>query len=507
MVKKILLGLLVVVMLSLVGIGVYVWQFDIDDYRTDLENQLQQATGFDVQIVGGLGMQTSPDLQLVANDVRFAMQDREYLDLNNVTVTVAWKPFLQRELQVMSVEMANATVSLWQDAEGNWLFPEPEKATEPESPPPAAAAALPLKRAILDRFAIDNLQVAMHRLGDTPERLLSLSDVEFELHNLLLADDAQLLIDQWPEYLERVPLKSTLNIRQIIAGGHAFNDLALTAANTGSTIDLGLLLKAYGGSFANNTAVNWLSDKLSIDTELSADTLRLSQLLQAFELEQKGEGLLELNFDGATAFDPRVPDQSLANLVGNLVLEGDGLVVEGLDVDRLVNGLLKSQEMTLTDIGGFALAGPLALLVTKGGNYTGALQGALAGETRIPALLTELKIADQKVNFQDVALATDSNRVAVAGHLNLMDQTYGPIEVQILNESGCELFGTKLKGPLDAPEIAAAELAAASVLNPLLSLAKKSQALVNECKPVYQGKIAHPVKPGNGEQGAVLQEH
>ena len=101
----------------------------------------------------------------------------------------------------------------------------------------------------------------------------------------------------------------------------------------------------------------------------------------------------------------------------------------------------------------------------------------------------EWGIKEQNAQFNDVAIATDINRLALTGDFGLAGYTFDPVNLFMLDKEGCEIFQPQINGSVEKPEVSAMAFAAKSLLNPVVSLAEKSVEAVTTCEPVYMGKV------------------
>lgn len=504
--KKVLLGFALLLVLLLVAAGIFLWQFDIDSYRHELETAIYEQTGLVTEIDGGLHLILSPDLKITAKDAKFyfklpapiaiQMPDkqpgkRELARLSELLVTAEWKPLLDQELRVKEIALNAANFSLLQNKGGELVLPEPPE-NRGEEPGPSGTPALPLSRIVIEKITINGLDLTVEQLGEQLREVTRVEQLDFNLSNLVIADNSELIISRWPEYLSLVPLASKLEIDSVGYQGHRFSNIGLKARNKEQIVTATLQADAYSGKTDARLDLDWQSDLMAVTGQLSGTGFELADLLSSLELKQQGQGKFNLEVNATSQSDNQ--NQWMEKLVADASLDGKALTVEGFDLDQLISKLAESQKLNLKDVGGFALAGPLGLMLTKGSSYGGIVQGALGGNTKITELYGNWHIADQQIQFNDVAAATENNRVAVTGHFEIEEQRFGPLNLYLLDQKGCQQFHQKLEGSLDSPEVGAVSFAVGSILNPMLSLAKESTAALAECEPVYSGRVAHPVE-------------
>lgn len=494
--KKLLIGIVATLTLLLIAMAVFLRYFDLDRYRDSIETAIYEQSGLTTEIRGGLALSLTPDITLIARQVFISSDGRELAHFDTLSAVADWDPLWRRELQIKQIKLVAPNIRLQQDEAGNLLLPKPPPAEQSSAAPPP----LPLQRLVIDNINVENLNLTVQQMGSTEQPELQLDRLNFHLTNLVIAEDQQLLISDWPNYLSRVTLTAQMKIEQLRWRKHRLNQLAIRAANKQQVINATLQALAYQGSAAGAVQMDWREQMTALTGKLEAKGVELADLLQALESTQQATGKLDLLASGnSRAHDSQ---QWLDSAKAELTLDGQSLNISGFDLDRLADKLTEAQQLNLKDIGGVALAGPLGLMLTKGHSYSGMMQGALAGTTLIKELHGHWQLADKQVLFKDVAAATEANRLAVTGHFEIEGQRFGPLNLYLLDEKGCRRFQQQLAGTLAEPEIGAMNFALGSVVNPLLSLAKSGAAVLDECKRVYSGVVKHPAA-GNGITGLI----
>jgi AsmA protein len=183
-------------------------------------------------------------------------------------------------------------------------------------------------------------------------------------------------------------------------------------------------------------------------------------------------------------------DSIVSNLNGSVDLGGNDLVLYGLDADKLIEKLKRSQNFNLVDVGAVVLAGPVALAFTKGSDFARVIISNPGEETFIPELMSEWDIKNGKLEIQDVAFTTNTNRIAAQGWIDYTTDSLN-ITIAALNDKGCSIMSQDLYGQLNNPEIGELQVVK-SLLAPVTNLVKG--ALGIECKIFYEGQVLHPPK-------------
>ncbi|WP_162906748.1 AsmA family protein [Algihabitans albus] len=214
MVKRSLIGLVVLLAL-LVGAALVVPSFvDWNAYKDQIAREIEAATGRQLTIAGDVGLSLLPTPRLTAGQVSLSNvaggQAPQMASLEALEVRVALAPLLSGDIQVQSLVLVAPTVSLERLADGraNWQFgtetapetaaPEtaaedvttrdttasdqPAQPSEPSSQPQPAASSSPAIR--LDSVSIEDGTVIYRDLATGTEERLEQLDAEISADSL-----------------------------------------------------------------------------------------------------------------------------------------------------------------------------------------------------------------------------------------------------------------------------------------------------------------------------------
>ncbi len=151
MLRKIVAGLVVLLLLAVAAVLVLPSFVDWNAYRARIAQEVEAATGRSLTIAGDVGLSILPSPRLTAAEVRLANlpggQAENLAELEALEVKVALAPLLTGEVVVRSVVLVAPTVTLERlpDGRGNWQFAAPGDATgtppQTAEPAPAETAA------------------------------------------------------------------------------------------------------------------------------------------------------------------------------------------------------------------------------------------------------------------------------------------------------------------------------------------------------------------------------
>lgn len=133
---KILAGLFFV---AIIGVAIVISTFDVNKYKPELSQAVEDATGRKLQIDGDIGFAVSLIPTVVVEDVKFANASwgskPDMVSLGKFEVQVSLMPLLSGNLQVNRVILMAPVILLETNKEGigNWIFasPTPKEVKEP----------------------------------------------------------------------------------------------------------------------------------------------------------------------------------------------------------------------------------------------------------------------------------------------------------------------------------------------------------------------------------------
>ncbi|MCB2100016.1 MAG: AsmA family protein, partial [Rhodobacterales bacterium] len=185
--KKVLVGVLVLVVLLAGGLLVAPSFVDWNAYRGEIAEQAKAHTGRTMDIGGDISLSLLPTPGLTVDDVRLAnapgAQAADFVRLKSLRVQVALAPLIRGEVQVTQIRLIDPVIELEMMADGrpNWELTPPEAAAEPtpSAPSDGAAGGEPSGAAPdvrLDSFVIENgVLVYRDAAAGTEERVEALN--------------------------------------------------------------------------------------------------------------------------------------------------------------------------------------------------------------------------------------------------------------------------------------------------------------------------------------------
>lgn len=209
------------------------------------------------------------------------------------------------------------------------------------------------------------------------------------------------------------------------------------------------------------------------------DTVLLGKMDIDIQLKLAGQGLEEVE----------------KNMNGKIFIYGNDLTLLGIDIDKMVERLERSERFTLADVGAVVLMGPVGLLVTKGSDYASLVILSPGDSSHIVEASSKWEITNGLIDLTDVAVSTNENRLAAKGGINLGADTLN-VQFALINNQGCSVFGQSVKGSLKDPKMGKLRVVKA-LISPVTNLIK----IVDDgkCEVFYDGVVRPPQLKKEGE--------
>jgi AsmA protein len=285
-------------------------------------------------------------------------------------------------------------------------------------------------------------------------------------------------------------IKGTMDLKNFKVPELQNSDMTFTIEGENDVVDL---------SFTRRTAVfekqkgrillNLTKKEPSYIIDYSVKDASLKTLMNKMKKENILTGKIDLsvhfNASGSTWKNIR---QSFS---GEFEISGNDLTLRGIDVDDAFNKYQQSQNFTLTDLGAVVVAGPIGLVVTKGGDFISLANIKLDSTklTEIKALYTNWKLSNGQITSKDVAFTTKTNRIAFNGTIDFKNDTVPGLSIAIVDKIGCSLLEQTLSGKfgaLKSSKVKVAKTLFGSVTNSMNAIVGK------DCTPFYTGKVKNP---------------
>jgi len=199
-----------------------------------------------------------------------------------------------------------------------------------------------------------------------------------------------------------------------------------------------------------------------------------------------------MDFSANLSMQGKTVNEMIQTVEGQISLRGENLTLNGSDLDREFARFESSQTFSLVDAGAFFFVGPLGLAATKGYDFAGIFRGS-EGSSEIRTLVSDWKVEHGVAQAQDVAMATNQNRIALIGKLDFVNEQFDDMTMALVDAQGCAMVLQKIRGSFRKPVVEKPGVLK-SLAGPALKLLKKGRDIFpgGECEVFYAGSVAPP---------------
>jgi AsmA protein len=453
----------------------FVLTFDTNSYRPRIEAFASGATGLEVRINGKMGPSFFP-FGVSAKDVHVANKGAEILILENLKIGVELIPLLKKQLKVTRCELVKPAVTIVKEADGEYNF----ESTEKKSTKAWLGAVSSLNELKLSKG------VLVHLDKKTGEK------TEFKDFNLTIKDIS--IGDTSGVILKNIAFAGNVDCKEIQKRDLKIDNVKSPIKAEKGVINLTPLTMDIFGSKGEGDATADLSGVAAVyKINLKVLKLDFEKLVATLGLNKVIGGTGEMH--ASLTMKEKDSGSLLSSMEGTFSLRGDNLVTYTMDLDKVFSSYETSQKFNLVDLGAFFIAGPLSTVALKGYRYGDVYIQTQSGQGNITQFISHWKITDGVADATDCALATNHNRVALKGGLDLVGERYDDVIVALLDDKGCAKFKQGINGSLDSPQMGAVS-AVQSLAGPISHLYRKAKRLIQsgDCEVFYNGAVQQPQK-------------
>jgi len=444
---------------------------DANTYKPRLEAVASGALGMEVRVGGRLGIGFFPGLLVTLEDVHIRNQGAGVASAKEVRLGIDLLPLLQKEVRVGKIALKQPRISIERDRDGKFNFEKPE----------AAGGTLPALD--LAKFSLSNatLLYADKKSGEGFEA----GDCNLDVRRLRLPGGES------PDLMKHLSFTAVLICREIRTNDFTVSDLKFSADAKNGVFDLKpVTMRVFGGQGSGSIRADFAGAVPLYQVHYSLSQFHVDEFIKTLSPQKAVEGSMDfsvnLSMQGKTAQEMRQTAQ------GQISLRGENLTLHGRDLDLEFSRFESSQNFNLVDVGALFFAGPVGLVVTKGYNFASIFQGS-GGHSEIRMLVSGWKVERGVAQAQDVAMATNKNRIALHGGLDFVNERFNHVTAALIDAKGCAKVRQKIRGTFQKPVVEKPNILK-SLTGPALELLKKGRELFpdEECEVFYAGSVAPP---------------
>jgi AsmA protein len=444
---------------------------DADTYKPRLEAAASRALGMDVRVGGQMGIDLFPGLHITLEDVHIGNPGADVAIVKEARVGIDLLPLLKKEVRFGSIALKYPSISIERDRDGNFNFEKPQSAG-------GTLPALALPKISLSE---GTLLFANKQSGQGLEAL-----------------DCSLKIDQLrrsggksSDLVKGLSLTANLACSEIRRNGFTVSDLKMSVAGKDGVFDLKPVTMTVFGAQGSGSIRADFSDALPrYGVRYALPQFRIEEFFKTLSPQKVAEG--SMDFFANLSMYGKTVDKIRQTTKGQILLRGENLTLNGRNLDQELSRFESSQNFNLVDVGAFFFVGPLGLVVTKGHDFASIFQGS-GGRSEIRTLVSDWKVERGVAQAQDVAMATNENRVALRGGLDFVNDQFSDVTVALLDAEGCVKVEQSIRGSFQTPVLDQPNFLR-SLTGPVLNLYERGRDLFpgGECEAFYTGSVAPP---------------
>ena len=444
---------------------------DANAYKPRLEATASEALGMEVSIGGGMRIGFFPGLLVTLEDLRIHNRGSDIVSAQAATLEVDLLPLLRGEVRVRKITLKHPRISIERDRDGRFNFEKP-------APAEGRLPALDLEKVSLSD---GTLLYADEQSGDGFEAEACNLDV---LHPRLSNRESSGLFNN-------LSFKAELACRDIRAKDFALSDLKLSGQGTNGVFDLEpATVRIFGAQGSGSIHADFSEAVPRYSVRFSLPQFRIEEFFKTLVPKKIAEGAMD--FSAKLSMQGKTVSEMKRTMEGPISLRGKNLVLHGNDLDQEFSRFESSQKFNLVDVAGFFFAGPVGLVVTKGQNFANIFRGT-GGSSEIRTIVSDWEVERGVAHAQDVAMATNANRVALKGGLDFVNERFNDVTIALIDAKGCAKVQQKMSGTFAKPVVEQPNILEA-LAGPALGLLKKGRDILTggECEVFYAGSVTPP---------------
>jgi len=445
--------------------------FDANAYKPRLEASASAALGMEVKVGGRLGLGLFPGVQVTLDDVRIRNRGTDLATARQARLGIDFLPLLRGQVLFRAIALKHPTISIERDQDGRFNFERSRSAGG--TLPTLTLAKVSLSDATL-RYADKRSAIEYQALA-----------CSLDLRRLRLADGGG------ADLMKNLSFTAKLACGQIRSPDILLSDLELSASGKSRVFDLKpVTMRVFGGQGSGSIRADFAGAVPAYQVRYTLAQFQIEEFLKALSPQNAAEGLMD--FSANLAMQGKTVNEIRQTAEGQISLRGENLTLQGRNLDREFARYESSQNFNLVDVGAFFLAGPVGLVVTKGYNFASIFRGS-GGRSEIRTLVSDWKVEHGVAQAQDVAMATNKNRVALRGGLDFVNERFDHVTVALIDAKGCAKVRQKIRGSFHKPVVEKPNILK-SLTGPALELLKKGKELLpgGECDVFYAGSVVPP---------------
>ena len=485
MFQKILLSIVLFFAFSIVAFFLLIKVIDFNEYKPRIQKAIKESTGYELVIRGDITLSLSPagvsifDVEITNPTYH---PEAPFAKLGSFDVALDLSALLKKEVKVrhISIDSLNLMVEKTKEGKFNYELLTPTKSSEKK---PSKESNTTLEKE--DGFPLVNVKkIKFSNANVTYTDANSNAQVAFEKIQL---DINNINYDSSKHRLQALSFIGDTHVDKIQYSNYMLKDISASfemkdAIAISDNLHYTLFDTPVQGS--GKFDLSGKQPRISLKSKLVG--LKLANLSQELWNKNFLEG--SANGDFKLAFFIGDAHTFKSTLNGFIQLYGEDIILKGYDIDKIALALDPNQRSKGLLLGNL-LAGAVGM--SKGESST------------LKEANVKVDIGYSEIQLSDVAFSTTTNRIALKGILNIVDEKFIDFKTALLDSKGCATFQQKMSGSFAKPSVKVDDATITALSNVVLSFSTKSKAAApsapkqqdENCTIFYEGVVKHPMPP------------
>jgi AsmA protein len=443
---------------------------DANAYKPRLEAAASAALKMEVS-AGRLGIGFFPALFVRLEDVHVRNRGAEVASVEAAKLEIGLIPLLKNNIEIEKISLKGPSISIEQGRDGNFNFETSE----------AAGGVLPVLNVAKVTFSNGSIHYTDAQSGQVFEA----GDCSLDMRHL-----------QHPGGTSADLMKSLSFTAQLACAGirtkdFTASDLKIVANAKNGVFDLDSdTITTFGAQSAGGIQADFTGSVPHFLVRYTLPQFKIEEFFQTLSPEKVAAGAMD--FSATLSMQGKTMNEIRQSAEGQISLRGMNLTLNSRDIDQELSRIESSQNFNLVDVAAFFIAGPVGLVVTKGYNFGSIFQDS-GGHSDIRKIISLWKVEHGVAQSQDVALATNENRIAVQGGLDFVNEKFNNVTVAVIDDKGCITVQQQIHGSFQKPVVEKPGILK-GLSGPVVSLYDKARSYFpgGECEVFYAGSVAPP---------------
>jgi len=443
---------------------------DANSYKPRLEAAASAALKMEVS-VGRLGLGFFPGLFVRLEDVHVRNRGAEVASAKAARLGIGLIPLFQNKIEIKKISLNGPGITIERGRDGKFNFETPE----------TAGGILPSLNVAKVSFSSGTIHYTDAQSGGVFEAV----DCSMDMHHLQHPGGSS------QSLMKSLSFTAQLACAEIRTKEFTVSDLKVMANAKNGVFDLNSdTITTFGAQSEGGIHADFTGEVPHYLVRYSLPQFQIEEFFKTLTPDKVADG--SMDFYATLSTRGKTMSEIRQGLEGQILLKGENLTLNSRDIDQELSRIESSQNFNLVDVAAFFVVGPIGLVVTKGYNFGSIFQNS-GGHSDIRKLISLWNVEHGVAQSEDVALATNENRIALHGGLDFVNEKFNDVTVAVIDDEGCIGVQQQIHGSFKKPVVEKPGILK-GLSGPVKSLYDKARSYFpgGECQVFYAGSVAPP---------------